>query len=174
MALYLTVEHLQAIRAYGEQTYPHECCGLLLGTQSRTGIEVHRTIVELWPTPNTWNADTAALTESSVLLTSTRRYWIDPNDSLDAQRHARNRLLDIVGVYHSHPDHPATPSECDRTLAWAGYSYIIVSVLEGNAQDLLSWNLDNCHQFQPEALSVKDCSQQIESESEFPDPAFCP
>lgn len=152
MTLHLTVEHLQAIRAHAECTYPHECCGLLLGTQRRTGVEVNRAVVELWSAQNTWNAEAAELTESPLTLTSTRRYWIDPKDILAAQRYARNHQFDIIGVYHSHPDHSAVPSECDRTLAWAGYSYIIVSVLQGSAQDLLSWSLNEYHQFQPEAL----------------------
>ncbi len=173
MVLQLTVDHLQLVRAYGEQTYPHECCGLLLGIQSRAEAGGCRTVVELWSTQNTWNAEAAALMESPLSLTSASRYWIDPKDILNAQRYARNRQLDIIGVYHSHPDHPAVPSECDRTLAWVGYSYMIVSVLEGNAQDLLSWSLDKDHQFQPEPLLIMGDRRPIESESTFSDPVLC-
>lgn len=151
MVVHLTIEHLQAIRADAEHRYPQECCGLLLGNL-QTDSTVSRTVVELWSTPNNWNAAAAELTESPLDSTSARRYWIDPKDILEAQCYARNHQFDIIGVYHSHPDHSAMPSECDRVLAWSGYSYIIVSVLRGSAQDLLSWSLDDHHQFQPEAV----------------------
>ncbi len=102
----------------------------------------------------TTDIETAAPSASSIAasLDKTRRYWIDPRDLLTAQRYGRDRQLDMIGVYHSHPNHPAVPSECDRTFAWVDYSYIIVSVLQGSAQDLLCWSLDDQHQFQPEAL----------------------
>lgn len=152
MVLQLPIKYFHAIRADAEHRYPHECCGLLLGHNPQTDSGVSRTVVELWSTPNNWNADAAELTESPLDLTSARRYWIDPKDILEAQRYARNHQFDIIGVYHSHPEHPAVPSECDRVLAWSGYSYIIVSVFQGSAQDLLSWSLDDHHQFQSEAV----------------------
>jgi proteasome lid subunit RPN8/RPN11 len=71
---------------------------------------------------------------------------------LQAQKDARDRHLDIVGIFHSHPDHPAVPSEFDRAIAWQRYSYIIVSVQQGQACDLKSWSLDDDQQFQPEAI----------------------
>ncbi len=156
MALHLTVDHFQAIRTDAEHTYPHECCGLLLGIKSQTIDDISHIVVELWPTQNAWTVEAAALTESPHTFTSTRRYWIDPKDMLAAQRYAQHHQFDIIGIYHSHPDHPAVPSECDRTLAWSGYSYVIVSVPQGSAQDLLSWSLDNDQQFQPEAVVLTD------------------
>jgi len=69
-----------------------------------------------------------------------------------AQKDARDRNLDIIGIFHSHPDHPAVPSEFDRAIAWQQYSYIIVSVQQGKAWELKSWSLDDNHQFQPEEL----------------------
>ncbi|MCC5621316.1 Mov34/MPN/PAD-1 family protein, partial [Nostoc sp. CHAB 5715] len=81
-----------------------------------------------------------------------RQYAIAPEVMLKTQREARNRSLNIIGIFHSHPDHPAIPSECDRLYAWQGYSYIIVSVQNGKAGELQSWSLDDTHQFQAEAI----------------------
>ena len=106
-----------------------------------------------------------------------RRYHIDPKDMLRVQKQARAQGLSIIGVYHSHPDHVAEPSECDRALAWPEYAYVIVSVhgprarsLEGRAPDghgkenaikavdVQNWALDSEHQFQPEAIRVSPSS----------------
>ena len=127
-----------------------------------------RTVTELWPVTNAWDEDAqvamAQVEENAITssnsdkvehpLTTQRRYWIDPKDMLKAQKHARNNGLSIVGIYHSHPDHPAVPSECDRACAWPEYSYIIASVPNGQATDVLSWALDHDHQFQAEAVDV--------------------
>jgi proteasome lid subunit RPN8/RPN11 len=75
----------------------------------------------------------------------------DARDS-EALLRSADRNLDIIGIYHSHPDHPAVPSEFDRAIAWSQYSYIIVSVQQGKACDLKSWSLDDDHQFQPEEI----------------------
>jgi proteasome lid subunit RPN8/RPN11 len=75
---------------------------------------------------------------------------------LIAMRDARDRGMDIIGIYHSHPDHPASPSECDRQLAWPQYSYVILSIERGEVRELYSWQLDDYHQFQPEELIVLD------------------
>ncbi|MGG6293497.1 Mov34/MPN/PAD-1 family protein [Leptolyngbya sp. AN02str] len=164
MVLALSSQALQQVRHHAEQTYPEECCGLLLGTLQRFSSpqeDATRTVYELWQAPNTWDAahsqssdGTPAPHPSSSNLDNTRRYWIAPQQLLAAQRHARDRQLNIIGVYHSHPDHPAIPSECDRSFAWPDYSYIIVSVQQGSAQDLLCWSLDDQHQFQPEAIHL--------------------
>ena len=90
--------------------------------------------------------------EADPSLTKTRRYWIDPKEMLEAQRHGRHRQLDIIGVYHSHTDHPAIPSECDRACAWLHYSYMIVSVHQGSTQDMRCWSLDESEQFQHEEM----------------------
>lgn len=89
---------------------------------------------------------------ASASLDATRRYWIDPKELLAAQKHGRDRQLDIIGVYHSHPEHSAIPSECDRACAWPHYSYLIISVHQGQAQDYRSWSLDEQQHFQPEAI----------------------
>lgn len=158
MSLSLCSEHLQLISAQAERTYPEECCGLLLGHFKRQQSQPDKTLVEVWATTNAWSE--AAIASVSEMVgqddpldrTKTSRYWIDPKEMLIGQRYARDRQLDIIGIYHSHPDHPAIPSECDRALAWSHYVYLIVSVQQGIAQDLLCWSLDENHQFQPEEI----------------------
>lgn len=160
MALHIRPEHFQAMRAHAEAAYPEECCGLLLGKRQRepqleAGAETGL-LVELWQTDNTWDTSLEEAAElergNLMLLSRNRRYWIDPKEILAAQRYARDRQLDIIGVYHSHPDYPAMPSESDRALAWPEYSYIILSVLQGRTQDLLSWRLDENDEFQSEPV----------------------
>ena len=167
--LYIQIQHLQSIKTQAEKAYPEECCGLLLGQVDSqvNGGDNHgdinadvtaKMVAELWPVPNAWG-DEAQTTmanrsgnDAEQEFTAERRYWIDPKDILAAQKQGRSRNLQIIGIYHSHPDHPAQPSECDRLWAWPDYSYIIVSVLQGQATDVLSWVLDEEHQFQHETL----------------------
>ena len=154
MVLTLHLSHLTQMQAHAEKTYPQECCGILIGRI----VEQSKTIAQLWETENAWTEETQAEfnrdreIESSVGFDRDRRYTIAPEDWLRAQKFARDRQLDILGIYHSHPDYPAVPSEYDRVLAWPQYSYVIVSVHQGRATDLLSWQLDECHQFQAENI----------------------
>jgi proteasome lid subunit RPN8/RPN11 len=113
------------IRAHGAETYPHECCGALLGTDGEGGRE----IAEIVPLTNQRN--------DSPL----NRFSITPEDVRDAEAAARKAGLDLIGWYHSHPDAPARPSEFDREHAWPWYSYIIVSVQERVPRDMNSWRL---------------------------------
>jgi len=151
--LKLHSHHLQALQTHAESTYPEECCGLLLGHLSGSA----KTLIEVLPTENTWDDEAAEAFQSiegSAKLESSKRsrFSIAPIVMLNAQKDARDRNLDIIGVYHSHPDHPAVPSEFDQAIAWSKYSYIIVSVQDGLACDLKSWSLDDDHQFQPEEI----------------------
>jgi proteasome lid subunit RPN8/RPN11 len=73
---------------------------------------------------------------------------------LHTQKAARNRNLNIIGIYHSHPDSPAIPSEWDRIYAWTEYSYVILSVQNTQASELQSWTLDDNHQFQSETIKL--------------------
>jgi len=157
--------HLRQIAAHAERTYPQECCGLLLGRMvaghiGSSQFSTRKTVVAIWEATNAWNAEAAAtlshLTPATEVSPHSKadRYWIDPKEMLMAQRWGRDRQLDIIGVYHSHPNHPAVPSECDRALAWSQYSYIIVAVLNGSAQDVLCWTLDEHHRFQPEGFRL--------------------
>jgi proteasome lid subunit RPN8/RPN11 len=163
VTLFLRADQLQSICHHAESTYPDECCGLLVGRAtpeqpSGSGAAIDKMVVEIQPMPNAWDVaiaeEMAGVSEIPAQqgLTKSRRYWIDPKDMLKAQRYARDRQLTILGIYHSHPDHPAVPSECDRALAWSSYSYLIVSVPQGHVQDLLSWTLDEQHQFQAEPI----------------------
>jgi proteasome lid subunit RPN8/RPN11 len=148
-ALALTMEKMQilllneklakAIRSHGSQMYPHECCGALLGQDTQAGREIR----ELFPLVN-------RRTDSPR-----NRFSVTPEDVLDAERAARAAGLDIVGWYHSHPDHPAIPSEFDREHAWPWYSYVIVSVAKGEAQTVASWRLaDDRMRFEPEKIAA--------------------
>ncbi|MFE1745830.1 Mov34/MPN/PAD-1 family protein [Coleofasciculus sp. H7-2] len=157
--LKLRPQHLQAIRTHAESTYPEECCGLLLGKLAEDG----KTVVEVMPTENSWDAQAVEAfpeIEGSAKLGSDKRdrYAIAPEDMLKVQKQGRESAspsqLDIIGIYHSHPDHPAIPSEFDRACAWSVYSYIIVSVQQGKAGDLRNWSLDDAHQFQPEEMII--------------------
>lgn len=148
MVLKLRSPHFDAIRAHAERTYPDECCGLLLGQIADTD----KTVVELWQTENAWSETIAAELCERSHLTKERRYVIEPREMLRAQKQGRDRNLSIIGIYHSHPDSPAIPSECDRAFAWSQYSYIIISVHQGKAADIRNWSLDETHHFQPEEI----------------------
>lgn len=82
------------------------------------------------------------------------RYWIDPTDLLRIQHEARDQGLEIIGIYHSHPDHPAVPSDCDRRLAWPVYSYVIAAVHRGHLRDLQSWRLQDPPLFESEVIQI--------------------
>jgi len=125
----LTDEHLTAIRAHGEEDYPYECCGLLIG---RFDTDTVKAVEEIYPISN-------AREETD----KRNRFLITPEEFMRGERHARSRKLDVVGIYHSHPDHPAQPSQFDLDHALPVYSYIIVSVREGKATDLFSWLMED-------------------------------
>jgi proteasome lid subunit RPN8/RPN11 len=116
---------VEAIRRHGAETYPEECCGGLLGERRNGTVRVVRTE----PVPN-------RQTELRQ-----RRYTIDPLDYLRLERLAGEVGLSVVGIYHSHPDHPAVPSEFDREHALPYFHYLIVAVEEGRAGDFACWVL---------------------------------
>jgi proteasome lid subunit RPN8/RPN11 len=116
--LKLSRADFEALRAHGEETYPHECCGVLLGKSEADGNHVHR-IVRAGNTRTDRAHD---------------RYNIAPEELIRVQRQARALGLDIVGFYHSHPDHPAQWSKTDFEEAhWVGCSYIITMIDKGKA-----------------------------------------
>ncbi len=107
-----------AIRAHAEETYPHECCGALLGTS----------------TPDGWSIVASVAAENACVGSAQTRYQIAPADLIRIERHARTRGLDIGGFYHSHPGHPAQWSQTDLAEAhWIGAFYVITSVAQGKA-----------------------------------------
>jgi len=137
--LSISKELVEGIRAHGAETYPHECCGALLGRDLEP-----REIVTLFPLINRRDDSPR------------NRFSVSAQDVVDAEKSARAQGLDVVGWYHSHPDHPARPSQYDRDHAWPWYSYIIVSVAKGQPQDMTSWRLDdNREQFSPEAIQIR-------------------
>lgn len=137
MTLKLSPAHLEEIRRHGRETYPHECCGFMLGKARGEEKEV----VRLLPAANT--------REDSPQ----NRYLIPPEAYLGAEQEAERAGLDIVGFYHSHPDHEARPSEFDRSHALPWCSYVIVSVREGAAGDTTSWVLsEDYSRFESEPL----------------------
>ena len=149
------------MQAHAEQAYPQEGCGLLVGLFD--AVTDQKNLVDVVLLENAWTADVVdSLPKTdqgiSTAMTKARRYWIDPKNLFETQRQAREKGLTIIGVYHSHPEAEAVPSECDRTLAWSSYSYIIVSVRKGVAVDLKNWQLDSNHQFQPEPLKIAPAS----------------
>ncbi len=156
----LTSIHYQQITRHAERAYPEECCGILLGTIDRQANQTQ--LVEILETENVWSeAAIAALAiDFPEIAVSQRqddpsrrdRYWIDPQALLEAQKTGRDRGLQVIGIYHSHPDHPAIPSECDRQLAWAEYVYVIVSVSQAEAIDFQCWRLDEQRQFLSETI----------------------
>ncbi|MFM7370056.1 MAG: Mov34/MPN/PAD-1 family protein [Sphaerospermopsis kisseleviana] len=141
-------QNLESINLHAEKTYPDECCGLILGYLSN-GV---KTVVEVIPTENVWNRERGNFSENQEEYSTRRRYAIAPFFMLQIQKEARNRNLNIIGIFHSHPDYPAIPSEWDRIYAWPEYSYIIVSVNQGKAGELNSFCLDENHQFQAETI----------------------
>ncbi|MCP6761039.1 MAG: M67 family metallopeptidase [Fischerella sp. CENA71] len=145
----LTSQNLQTIYNHAETTYPEECCGIIFGHRGNDG----KTVVEIMPTENAWSAEAALdFPGDEIVYGKKCRYAIAPQVMLQAQKAARTRSIDIIGIYHSHPDHSAIPSEFDRQCAWQEYSYIIVSVQNGKAGEINSWCLDDHHQFQPETI----------------------
>ena len=111
----------EAIRAHGDETYPHECCGALIG---RDGL-----VAEILALPNT--------TEEGPR----RRFLVRPSDYREAERRASELGAELLGFYHSHPDHPARPSQYDLDHAWPNFAYIIVAVAAGVAGDMTVWFL---------------------------------
>jgi proteasome lid subunit RPN8/RPN11 len=141
----ISQEDYAAIRAHGEETYPHECCGVLLGrNQPGVGNRVHLIV----PAGNT-RTDSAH-----------NRYNIAPQELVRIQRQGRNLGFDIVGFYHSHPDHPAQWSPTDFAEAhWIGCSYLITSVDGGKAavtnSFLLTGTSEEDKAFNDEAIEVE-------------------
>ena len=151
--LWISGHLAEKIRAHGAETYPHECCGALLGRDSgmvgetdseKVAATPQREILGLFPLVNR--------REDSPR----NRFSVTSDDVLAADKEARAHGLDVVGWYHSHPDHPARPSEYDRDHAWPWYSYIIVSVQNGAPQEMTSWRLnDDRQEFSPEGIEIR-------------------
>ena len=135
----LTAGVAQAIRAHGEAAYPEECCGVLLGKV----VEEVRWVVEAQSLAN------------SRMEERERRFLILPADYRAAERVAGARGLTLIGFYHSHPDHPARPSQYDLEHALPWHSYVILAVAGGRAGEATSWVLaEDRSIFHPEAVET--------------------
>lgn len=124
-----TKEIEKAIREFGEQEYPNECCGLLFG---KINSDNSKEITEILPIINAQKEENRY-----------NRFLITPKDMIKGELYARKHNVDIIGFYHSHPDHPAKPSQFDLDHAWPVYSYIIVSVTKGKSDLMTSWILSS-------------------------------
>jgi proteasome lid subunit RPN8/RPN11 len=142
--LKLNGQSYDAIRRHGEETYPHECCGVLLG---RSAGEVN-------------GVEDAIRAGNTRTDSAHNRYHIAPQELVKIQRLGRERGLDIVGFYHSHPDHPAQWSKTDFAEAhWLGCSYVITAVAKGVAQQtnsfLLTGTTEEDKAFSTEQIAVE-------------------
>lgn len=119
---------IASIAAHAERDYPHECGGMLIG-QFDGG---RKTVAETFPLENAREEEARH-----------NRVLILPTDVLKAERYAREKKLDVVGYYHSHPDDRAVPSQYDLDHALPVWSYVIASVIEGKVADIRSWEMEN-------------------------------
>ena len=115
------------VRHHCEEQYPHEACGALIGEGD--GSTAAWCVAEIRAAPNEHADDHA------------RRYLVPPAFQVQVEQYARASGQDVIGYYHSHPDHPAQPSEYDRAHAWCGYLYLICAVRQGRAADLNAFAL---------------------------------
>jgi proteasome lid subunit RPN8/RPN11 len=115
------------IHEHAREAYPEECAGALVGMD----VGEMKIVVDVWRAENTHGEERS------------RRFLIDPSKIKEFEERARERDMDVLGFYHSHPDHPAEPSEYDREHAWPYYSYVIASVGESDVGELRSWVLND-------------------------------
>ena len=131
---------LEEIYTHGEKAYPEEGAGLLLGEIN--GATRH--VVEILTFPNVREE-----------IARHNRYLLSAEDYMEGEAEAAQKGLDVLGIFHSHPDHPNEPSEFDRQWAWPSFSYLITSVTTGKALDSRSWRLaDDRAQFVEEAIEI--------------------
>ena len=143
----------EGIRRHGAETFPYECCGALLGRDSASNEKVPdeslvgtpREVLGLFPLVNRRDDSPR------------NRFAVTADDVRDAEKAAREHGLEVIGWYHSHPDHPARPSDFDREHAWPWYSYVIVSVMSGKPAEMTSWRLNDDRQdYSPENIEIRN------------------
>jgi proteasome lid subunit RPN8/RPN11 len=140
-----------AIREHGQRCYPEECCGAILGT---AGEQDERLITALLPLENRNEASRR------------NRFLIEPEDIRQAEKHARETGVELIGFYHSHPDCEARPSRFDLDHAWPWYTYIILSVRQGRADSLTCWQLsEDRSRFAPVELVLVSCELSSKEET---------
>jgi len=130
--------------AHAKKDYPHECCGALIGKHD-FGVGGRREVAEARPLRNV-NEERAH-----------DRFLLDPQEQIALEKELRGTGRDIIGYYHSHPDHPSAPSETDREFAQEDTSYIIISVHKGEIDKLTSWAYENpSDPFSEEEVEITD------------------
>ena len=135
--------HLSEIHTQAKDAYPEECCGAMLGKVSTDG----KVVSEIIMLENEW--------DGSDGFTKHRRFQITPKDYMLLEKKARAEKLDLIGFYHTHPDHPAIPSETDLSYAWPVFSYVILSVQSGTPQDIHSYILnEESKKFDEESILI--------------------
>ena len=122
-------EHIDEINRHAEKEYPNECCGILIG---KLEADKSKTVEVIMPISN-----------SREDVNKHNRFLISPNELMRGELFARKDKMDVLGFYHSHPDHPSAPSDYDLQHAWPFYSYIIASVAKGKSENFTSWELEN-------------------------------
>ena len=136
MALQIENKALENMIADAEKAFPDECCGFVFGQET----DSERLIADIQVVDNAKPGD------------KRRRFEITASDYMKAERYADERNLLLLGVYHSHPNHPAIPSEHDRVAAQPYFTYLILSVMDGHFEIIRSWRLNEEHQFEEENI----------------------
>ncbi len=147
--LWLTGVQRRDLAYLVEASYPFEACGLLVGSADTERVDVQ----DVFHARNL-NVERAR-----------DRFLLDPDDHMAADRSARARGLDIVGIWHSHPDHPARPSITDLEAAWEGFSYLIISTTASGANDFRSWRLQGGKFIEEKIRETPQTSSSSEEES---------
>ena len=128
---------LEEMQAHAESTFPNECCGFMFGDDREV-----RSVTAIMSVNNSKQGD------------QRRRFEISALDYINAERYALEKNIVLLGVYHSHPNHPAKPSKYDLKQAVPYFSYIIISVMDGKEEKTTSWRLDQNEEFEEEHIAI--------------------
>ena len=140
MPIVLSDPLYREIEAEGVRAFPNECCGVMIGRD----VAGKRIVDRLQPLTNSFEAEEQF-----------HRFRLDPKEYIAVEKAAGEEGKLVLGFYHSHPDHPARPSEYDRQHAWPFYSYVIVAIEKGRPADMTSWVLNSTtEQFEPQGVVV--------------------
>ncbi|MEM1991531.1 MAG: M67 family metallopeptidase [Nitrososphaerota archaeon] len=139
MTLVISKADLDEVIRHALETYPEECCGLLVGRKE----DERKVIAKVVRSKNVYMGDRR------------RRYVVDPLDIYNVEKDAEKRGLMLIGVYHSHPDYPARPSAYDAEVAWPSMSYLIVSIYNKGAKEVTAWIFDEKNkEFREESVTI--------------------
>ena len=152
MPIELRQQDVERIHRHAAETYPNECCGFLLGHEENGRMVV----LDVAPAKNVWLDPQLNPFPVGPGESERNRNMVDPKDQLRIDREARAKGMDIISYYHSHPDHPARPSEFDRKNAWPILVYVILAVEKGVPREMTAWLLsDDGARFLSEPLSIR-------------------